>query len=120
LRNLRPELKYWGGGRYPALTGARTADVVVGFAGLSAARRLLQLDPELKVTVLDALDIAVGSAGRNSGFMIDLPHDLATQDYAGRGDETSLIALNRTAIAFAQAVEVSTGLILRMLIRLAK
>ncbi|MEH6521662.1 FAD-dependent oxidoreductase [Sulfitobacter sp.] len=94
--------------RYPALTGARTADVVVvgvGFTGLSAAWRLLQLDPELKVTLLDAWDIVEGLAGRKSGFVIDLPHDLASQDYAGRGDETSLIALNRTAIAFAQAVK---------------
>lgn len=101
------------GARYSALNGANTADVVVvgaGFAGLSAARRLLQLDPELKITVLDALDIAEGSAGRNSGFMIDLPHDLASQDYAGNGDEASLITLNRKAIAFAQAAAAEYGI----------
>lgn len=90
---------------YAALEGAQSADVVVigaGFAGLSAARRLMQLDPKLRVMVLDALDIAEGSAGRNSGFMIDLPHDLASEDYAGGGDEAGLIALNRSAIAFAR------------------
>lgn len=99
-------------GGYPdpdPLEGDITADVTVigaGFAGLSAARRLRQLDPALKVVVLDALRIAEGSAGRNSGFMIDLPHDLASDDYAGSGDDQSLIALNRQAIAFArQAVE---------------
>jgi glycine/D-amino acid oxidase-like deaminating enzyme len=98
--------------RYPALTGARTADVVVvgvGFTGLSAAWRLLQLDPELKVTLLDAWDIVEGLAGRKSGFVIDLPHDLASQDYAGRGDETSLIALNRTALFWVLCVRVLYG-----------
>ena len=95
-------------GAYPAvqvLTGDHAADVVVvgaGFAGLSAARRLSQIDPTLKITVLDALRIAEGSAGRNSGFMIDLPHDLASDDYAGGGDDRQLIGLNRQAIAFAR------------------
>ncbi len=97
------------GTKFPSLRGACKADVVVvgaGFAGLSAARRLLQLDGRLKITVLDALDIAEGSAGRNSGFMIDLPHDLASDDYAGSGDEAALISLNRQAIYFArQAAE---------------
>ena len=93
------------GVQYPPLEGARTADVVVigaGFAGLSAARRLKQLDAALKITVLDALDIAEGSAGRNSGFMIDLPHDLASENNAGGGDEGGLIALNRQAISFSR------------------
>ena len=94
-------------GPYPdtaPIEGAQTADVVVigaGFAGLSAARRLRQLDGGLRVVVLDGLRIAEGSAGRNSGFMIDLPHDLASDDYAGAGDDRALIALNRQAIGFA-------------------
>ena len=48
-----------------------------GFAGLSAARRLNQLEPTAKIVVLEACDIGEGPAGRNSGFMIDLPHNLA-------------------------------------------
>lgn len=87
------------------LEGAQTADITIigaGFAGLSAARRLIQLDPKLRVTVLDALRVGEGSAGRNSGFMIDLPHDLASEDYAGSGDDHAITALNRQAIAFAQ------------------
>lgn len=86
------------------LTGARSADVVIvgaGFAGLSAARRLLQIDPRASVVVLEAGRVAEGSAGRNSGFMIDLPHELTSQDYAGAGDDRAMIALNRQAIAFA-------------------
>lgn len=91
------------------LDGDLTADFVVvggGFAGLSAARRLAQLQPNARVVVLDAGRIAEGAAGRNSGFMIDLPHDLASEDYAGAGDDRAVIALNRHAIAFGrEAVE---------------
>lgn len=91
------------------LTGARRADVVIvgaGFAGLSAACRLRQIDPKASVVVLEAGRIAEGSAGRNSGFMIDLPHELTSEDYAGAGDDRAMIALNRQAIAFvAEAVE---------------
>jgi len=88
------------------LEGDITADLVVvgaGFAGLSAARRALQIDPGLKVVILEAGRVAEGAAGRNSGFMIDLPHDLSSSDYAGSGDDAAHIALNRQAIAFAQA-----------------
>lgn len=91
---------------YAALEGGRTADFVVvgaGFAGLSAARRLRQLQPGARIVVLEAGRIAEGSAGRNSGFMIDLPHDLTSDDYAGAGDDRTMIALNRRAIAFADA-----------------
>lgn len=94
---------------FPLLEGKITADIAVigaGFAGLSAARRVLQLDPSARVVVLEAGRIAAGAAGRNSGFMIDLPHDLASEDYAGSGDDLALISLNRQAIRFgAHAVE---------------
>ncbi|WP_339852915.1 FAD-binding oxidoreductase [Roseovarius nubinhibens] len=93
-----------------ALTEDRTADVTIvgaGFAGLSAARRLHQIDPELKIAVLDAGRVGEGAAGRNSGFMIDLPHDLQSDDYAGHAADNDRImtGFNRAAIAFAaQAV----------------
>ncbi len=97
------------GASYPPIKKDGTADFVVigaGFAGLSAARRLVQLVPDASITVLDAGRIAEGSAGRNSGFMIDLPHDLSSSDYAGSSDDAAMITLNRQAIAFAaQAVE---------------
>lgn len=88
---------------YPKLEGAYKADLVIvggGFAGLSAARRYLQLNPSAKVIVLEAQGIADGSSGRNSGFMIDLPHDLSSDDYAGNGDDRAIIDLNRAAIKF--------------------
>ncbi|WP_306127813.1 FAD-binding oxidoreductase [Roseovarius sp. MMSF_3350] len=91
------------------LEGDRTADFVVvgaGFAGLSAARRLLQLQPGARIVMLEAGRVAEGAAGRNSGFMIDLPHDLQSDDYAGEGDDRVMIDLNRHAIRFAgEAVE---------------
>ncbi|MBY5570712.1 FAD-binding oxidoreductase [Rhizobium leguminosarum] len=79
-----------------------------GFAGLSAARRLQKIDPALKIAVLEAGALAEGASGRNSGFMIDLPHDLQSDDYAGKGvaADRTITALNRSAIAFArEAVE---------------
>lgn len=91
------------------LPGDQTADVAIiggGFAGLAAARRLRQIDPRVTVAVLEASRIAGGASGRNSGFMIDLPHELTSDDYAGHGDDRGMIALNRHAIAFARgAVE---------------
>lgn len=91
------------------LAGDLTADFAVvggGFAGLSAARRLAQLNPGATVVVLEAGRLAEGASGRNSGFMIDLPHELTSDDYAGGGDDRSVIALNRHAIGFARgAVE---------------
>ena len=87
------------------LPGDQTVDVAIiggGFAGLAAARRLRELDPGVKVVVLEASRLAEGASGRNSGFMIDLPHELTSDDYAGHGDDRGMIALNRHAIAFAR------------------
>ncbi len=87
-----------------------TADVAIigaGFAGLAAARRLYQLTPDIKIAVLEARRIAEGPSGRNSGFMIDLPHHLSSSDYAGaiEADRRQTEA-NRHAIQFArQAAE---------------
>lgn len=83
-----------------------TADWLIigaGFAGLSAARRLSQLLPDQTIVVLDAHEIAKGTAGRNSGFMIDVPHNLAAGDYSAADDAATAleIAQNRFAIAFA-------------------
>ena len=84
-----------------------TADFVIigaGFAGLSSARRLRQLQPSAKIVVLEAGQIAQGAAGRNSGFMIDLPHDLNSEDYSGGSMDKDrlIIRLNRAAIDFAR------------------
>ncbi len=89
---------------HPRLEGRAGADVAVvgaGFAGLAAARRLAELDPGIRIAVLEAGRIGDGPSGRNTGFMIDLPHDLASEDYGGGDGDAGQIALNRQAIAFA-------------------
>ena len=90
-----------------------TADFAVigaGFAGLCAARRLTELAPGARVAVLEAGRIAESAAGRNSGFMIDLPHELTSEDYAGAGDDKAIIALNREAQGFARAAVEAYGI----------
>jgi glycine/D-amino acid oxidase-like deaminating enzyme len=88
------------------------AIVGAGFAGLSAARRLRELDPTLAITIIDAGRVAESSAGRNSGFMIDLPHELTSSDYAGAGEaqDKVLTRLNRHAIDLAETVVRDYGL----------
>jgi len=89
----------------PALQGDREAHWVVigaGFTGLTAARRLAELHPHDDIVVLEARSIAEGPAGRNSGFMIDLPHVLTSSDYSGNADkDLSDIRLNRAGIQYA-------------------
>ena len=89
--------------RLEGATGCDIAIVGGGFAGLSAARRLRQIEPGLQVVILDAARISEGGTGRNSGFMIDLPHELTSSDYAGAGDnhDRQITRLNRHAIGFA-------------------
>ena len=62
--------------------------------------------------VVDAREVAQGPAGRNSGFMIDLPHNLAAGEYSP-GDAAQArreIAHNRFAIAFAAAAAAEYGM----------
>ncbi len=74
-----------------------------GFAGLATARRLAQLSGgNERILLLEAERIGEGPAGRNSGFMIDLPHVLSSVDYAGSlSKDRAQLALNRRAIEFA-------------------
>lgn len=91
--------------RYPQLEKTFDADWVIvgaGFAGLAAARRLTQLLPaDERVVLLEANRLAEGPAGRNSGFMIDLPHELNSQAYTGaESNDQQQIRMNRDAIRF--------------------
>lgn len=96
------------------LESAATADYLIigaGFAGLAAARRLGQLCPGAEIVVLDAVRVGEGPAGRNSGFMIDLPHDLASDNYGGALDQDRAQTLaNRAAISFALEAGADYGL----------
>ena len=90
---------------YPPLAQDIHVDWLViggGFAGLSAARRLCQVRNGDKVCVIEAGRFGEGPAGRNSGFMIDLPHELSSGEYAaGLDTDKKQIKLNRHAIDFA-------------------
>ena len=101
-------------GNFSRLAENRTAEWLVigaGFAGLSAARRLQSALPDDRVVVLDAVRVAEGPAGRNSGFMIDLPHDLASGGYGGNANaDRRTISQNRAAIAFARQAAEELGI----------
>ncbi|WP_407175647.1 NAD(P)/FAD-dependent oxidoreductase [Bradyrhizobium sp. STM 3562] len=99
---------------HPPLIGAVRADIVIvgaGFAGLAAARRLSQIDRRLRVIILEAANVGHGAAGRNSGFMIDLPRDLSSKG-AGtdpQGPARRDIFKKRSAIALAKSMAEENG-----------
>jgi glycine/D-amino acid oxidase-like deaminating enzyme len=87
--------------------GERRFDWVViggGITGLCAARRLAELDSGSSVALVEADRIGRGTAGRNSGFFVDLPHDISSESYsrsveADRAD----IRLQRHGIDYVRA-----------------
>ena len=90
------------------LEESQTADWLIigaGFAGLAAARRLQMEAPDDRIIVLEAKNLAEGPAGRNSGFMIDLPHNFANKVYTGKLEkDRQRIGRNRQAIEFAKKI----------------
>ena len=79
-----------------------------GFAGISAAKRLTELRSGDKIILIDAIGIGEGAAGQNSGFMIDVPHNInAKGDYLSSiKKDKDTISLHREAIEFSsQMVE---------------
>ncbi|STZ75893.1 NAD(P)/FAD-dependent oxidoreductase [Bergeriella denitrificans] len=70
----------------PAHSGhsrARWAVLGAGYVGLAAARRLAERFPDDEVVLIEAQEVGFGTAGRNAGFAIDLPHDIGAADYIG-------------------------------------
>lgn len=67
----------------PPLRDDLSADWLVigaGFAGLAAARRLAETRPGDEIAIIDAGAVGEGASGRNSGFVIDLPHNVGGDD----------------------------------------
>ncbi|ELB2884957.1 FAD-binding oxidoreductase [Vibrio alginolyticus] len=84
-----------------ALKGKQSADYAVlgaGFAGLAMARRLAELMPNARIILIDAQRIGQGASGRNSGFVIDLPHKFSLE-HPDPEYKQKLLSLNRSAIA---------------------
>lgn len=97
------------------LDGDAHADWLIvgaGFAGLSAARRLAQLRPGEKIVVVDAREVAQGPSGRNSGFMIDVPHNLTSGEYSVADEASTKLEIeqNRLAISFAAEAAAEYGM----------
>ncbi|OOE71392.1 NAD(P)/FAD-dependent oxidoreductase [Salinivibrio kushneri] len=85
----------------PSLVGEQTADYLIlgaGFAGLAMARRVATHKPNSRIKLIDAQRVGQGASGRNSGFVIDLPHKFALE-HPDPEHKQKLLALNRSAIA---------------------
>lgn len=65
----------------PSLTNNRSVDWLVigaGYAGLAAARRLSENCPNHDIAIVEAGVVGENASGRNSGFAIDLPHNVGS------------------------------------------
>lgn len=88
------------------LVGQQKADYAIigaGFAGLAAARRLAELKPNARIILVEAQRVAEGASGRNSGFVIDLPHKFSLE-HPDTKLKQKLLSLNRQAIAQLQGL----------------
>ncbi len=93
----------------PHLSGTQTADFAVvgaGITGLCVAHELARLEPQKKVLVLDGTRVGLGSSGRNSGFIMDIPHYDSSLGPAGN---ELLIRLGRAGIRHLQELVTAAG-----------
>jgi glycine/D-amino acid oxidase-like deaminating enzyme len=84
------------------LAGHQQADYAVigaGIAGLAAAHRLGELKPNARVLLIDAQRVGDCASGRNSGFIIDLPHETESLSEDALQHQQRVLRLNRYAIA---------------------
>ncbi len=94
------------GSRNPhqALDGNQRCDAVVigaGYAGLAAARRLAENRPDDRIILIEAGEVGENASGRNSGFAIDLPHNVGSSMEELDGSHR-FMALARAAIDYHQ------------------
>ena len=88
-----------------SLQGDVRADWVVlgaGWAGLAAARRLAENRPDDSIILVEAGEGGENASGRNSGFAIDLPHNVGSSLEELEGSYR-FIALARAAIEHLEA-----------------
>lgn len=94
--------------------GNRHFDFVVvggGITGLCAARRLAELAPEASVALVEADRIGRSTAGRNSGFFVDLPHDISSESYSKSVDaDKADVRMQRHGIDYVRSVVKAQGI----------
>jgi gamma-glutamylputrescine oxidase len=68
----------------PELEGEHKTDVIIiggGYAGLSSALGLLEAQPDLSITIIDAKHLGFGASGRTAGHFFNMPpYGLMLQD----------------------------------------
>lgn len=69
----------------------RWAIIGAGLTGLAAARQMALNFPDDEIVLIEAQEVGFGSAGRNAGFAIDVPHDIGAKDYIGDVKTAKLI-----------------------------
>lgn len=109
------EVSYWhkalGGARVtrPALPGPTEADVCIigaGYTGLWTAWFLTELDPTLRVVVLEAAHVGFGASGRNGGWLSGiLPGDRDKMAFGPSGRAGVLALQHHLRQAVADVVD---------------
>lgn len=86
------------------LTSDITCDYLVigaGYSGLSATRRLAELDPEASVVLIEGDRIGNNAAGRSSGFAIDHAHNLRAKSFAdAKAAAIAGVTMNRAGLDY--------------------
>lgn len=80
------------------LHGTERADAAVlgaGVTGLAVARRLAVLQPQWRIAAVDAQRVGGSASGRNSGFVVDLPHYIPARGVEGN---RQLLRLGRAGL----------------------
>ena len=76
-----------------------------GITGLCAARRLAELAPEASIALVEADRIGRTTAGRNSGFFVDLPHDISSESYSRSVEaDKADVRLQRHGIDYVRSI----------------
>jgi len=97
---------------HSALEADIGADWIVlgmGFAGLAAARQLATNNPDQRIALIDAGQAGENASGRNSGFAIDLPHNVGSslEELAG---SRRYMGLARAAIEHLEQMVAQHGI----------
>lgn len=76
-----------------------------GVTGLAAARRIAELEPDARVLLIDSGTVGEGSSGRNSGFLINLPHNTGMSGHGSPVESArKQIALYNTGIDWLKSL----------------